>query len=334
MSANFSVGYKLDYLEDSSRRRELSGVLSQVLVVMIVARGVFSWARYANHRATFIRPHLYRDVVRISMRSNEERRFFATSSSEQGCGNGPKTVLDWDNKVAASNDRIKIENAEGSHLLFAEADKNSVNSETAGHNRQIRNDGKVGGNVDGAQGVFAEMKENNIDINTPTYTTMMNVVGMVGRDVDGAQRIFAEMKENNIDCNVITYNTMMNVIGNIGRDVDGARRIFAEMKEKNIDINTRTYNTMIRVEKGCSDNIIRLFEEMQLFNIPRNGHLYVSALSAKRKPFSLKVFLDIVDTRPHIDRKGWRIILSQLKRNLGAGQLQELLTRHGMKRVY
>ena len=106
MSANFSVGYKLDYLEDSSRRRELSGVLSQVLVVMIVARGVFSWARYANHRATFIRPHLYRDVVRISMRSNEERRFFATSSSEQGCGNGPKTVLDWDNKVAASNDRI------------------------------------------------------------------------------------------------------------------------------------------------------------------------------------------------------------------------------------
>ena len=298
MSANFSVGYKLDYLEDSSRRRELSGVLSQVLVVMIVARGVFSWARYANHRATFIRPHLYRDVVRISMRSNEERRFFATSSSEQGCGNGPKTVLDWDNKVAASNDRIKIENAEGSHLLFAEADKNSVNSETAGHNRQIRNDGKVGGNVDGAQGVFAEMKENNIDINTQTYTTMMNV------------------------------------IGNIGRDVDGARRIFAEMKEKNIDINTRTYSTMIRVEKGCSDNIIRLFEEMQLFNIPRNGHLYVSALSAKRKPFSLKVFLDIVDTRPHIDRKGWRIILSQLERNLGAGQLQELLTRHGMKRVY
>ena len=298
MSANFSVGYKLDYLEDSSKRHELSGVLSQVLVVMIVARGVFSWARYANHRATFIRPHLYRDVVRISMRSNEERRFFATSSSEQGCGNGPKTVLDWDNKVAASNDRIKIENAEGSHLLFAEADKNSVNSETAGHNRQIRNDGKVGGNVDGAQGVFAEMKENNIDINTQTYTTMMNVVGMVDRDVDGA------------------------------------RRIFAEMKEKNIDINTRTYNTMIRVEKGCSDNIIRLFEEMQLFNIPRNGHLYVSALSAKRKPFSLKVFLDIVDTRPHIDRKGWRIILSQLKRNLGAGQLQELLTRHGMKRVY
>ena len=298
MSANFSVGYKLDYLEDSSRRRELSGVLSQVLVVMIVARGVFSWARYANHRATFIRPHLYRDVVRISMRSNEERRFFATSSSEQGCGNGPKTVLDWDNKVAASNDRIKIENAEGSHLLFAEADKNSVNSETAGHNRQIRNDGKVGGNVDGAQGVFAEMKENNIDINTQTYTTMMNVVGMVDRDVDGA------------------------------------RRIFAEMKEKNIDINTRTYNTMIRVEKGCSDNIIRLFEEMQLFNIPRDGHLYVSALSAKRKPFSLKVFLDIVDTRPHIDRKGWQIILSQLKRNLGAGQLQELLTRHGMKRVY
>ena len=298
MSANFSVGYKLDYLEDSSRRHELSGVLSQVLVVMIVARGVFSWARYANHRATFIRPHLYRDVVRISMRSNEERRFFATSSSEQGCGNGPKTVLDWDNKVAASNDRIKIENAEGSHLLFAEADKNSVNSETAGHNRQIRNDGKVGGNVDGAQGVFAEMKENNIDINTQTYTTMMNVVG------------------------------------NIGRDVDGARRIFAEMKEKNIDINTRTYKTMIRVEKGCSDNIIRLFEEMQLFNIPRNGHLYVSALSAKRKPFSLKVFLDIVDTRPHIDRKGWRIILSQLERNLGAVQLQELLTRHGMKRVY
>ena len=298
MSANFSVGYKLDYLEDSSKRHELSGVLSQVLVVMIVARGVFSWARYANHRATFIRPHLYRDVVRISMRSNEERRFFATSSSEQGCGNGPKTVLDWDNKVAASNDRIKIENAEGSHLLFAEADKNSVNSETAGHNRQIRNDGKVGGNVDGAQGVFAEMKEKNIDINTQTYTTMMNVVGMVDRDVDGA------------------------------------RRIFAEMKEKNIDINTRTYNTMIRVEKGCSDNIIRLFEEMQLFNIPRNGHLYVSALSVKRKPFSLKVFLDIVDTRPHIDRKGWRIILSQLKRNLGAGQLQELLTRHGMKRVY
>ena len=298
MSANFSVGYKLDYLEDSSRRHELSGVLSQVLVVMIVARGVFSWARYANHRATFIRPHLYRDVVRISMRSNEERRFFATSSSEQGCGNGPKTVLDWDNKVAASNDRIKIENAEGSHLLFAEADKNSVNSETAGHNRQIRNDGKVGGNVDGAQGVFAEMKENNIDISTHTYSTMMNVVGMVDRDVDGA------------------------------------RRIFAEMKEKNIDINTRTYNTMIRVEKGCSDNIIRLFEEMQLFNIPRNGHLYVSALSAKRKPFSLKVFLDIVDTRPHIDRKGWRIILSQLERNLGAGQLQELLTRHGMKRVY
>ena len=299
MSANFSVGYKLDYLEDSSRRRELSGVLSQVLVVMIVARGVFSWARYANHRATFIRPHLYRDVVRISMRSNEERRFFATSSSEQGCGNGPKTVLDWDNKVAASNDRIKIENAEGSHLLFAEADKNSVNSETAGHNRQIRNDGKVGGNVDGAQGVFAEMKENNIDINTQTYTTMMNVIGKTGRDVDGA------------------------------------RRIFAEMKEKNIDINTRTYSTMIRVEKGCSDNIIRLFEEMQLFNIPRNGHLYVSALSAKRKPFSLKVFLDIVDNpNPHIDRKGWRIILSQLKRNLGAGQLQELLTRHGMKRVY
>ena len=127
---------------------------------------------------------------------------------------------------------------------------------------------------------------------------------------------------------------MINVIGKTGRDVDGARRIFAEMKEKNIDINTRTYNTMIRVEKGCSDNIIRLFEEMQLFNIPRNGHLYVSALSAKRKPFSLKVFLDIVDTRPHIDRKGWRIILSQLKRNLGAGQLQELLTRHGMKRVY
>ena len=298
MSANFSVGYKLDYLEDSSRRHELSGVLSQVLVVMIVARGVFSWARYANHRATFIRPHLYRDVVRISMRSNEERRFFATSSSEQGCGNGPKTVLDWDNKVAASNDRIKIENAEGSHLLFAEADKNSVNSETAGHNRQIRNDGKVGGNVDGAQGVFAEMKENNIDISTHTYSTMMNVVGMVDRDVDGARRIFAEMKEKNIDCDAYTYNTM------------------------------------IRVEKGCSDNIIRLFEEMQLFNIPRNGHLYVSALSAKRKPFSLKVFLDIVDTRPHIDRKGWRIILSQLKRNLGAGQLQELLTRHGMKRVY
>ena len=178
------------------------------------------------------------------------------------------------------------------------------------------------------------MKENNIDCDVITYNTMMNVIGNIGRDVDGARRIFAEMKEKNIDCDAHTYNTMINVIGKTGRDVDGARRIFAEMKEKNIDINTRTYNTMIRVEKGCSDNIIRLFEEMQLFNIPRNGHLYVSALSAKRKPFSLKVFLDIVDTRPHIDRKGWRIILSQLKRNLGAGQLQELLTRHGMKRVY